>query len=133
MLLAVDFDGTIVENRYPEIGSPIPGAISTLLKLQKEGHRLILWTCREGQRLEEAVSFCRSKGIYFESCNENKFERIGRKVYADYYIDDRNVCGFPGWDKVYSFIRKKQLELEAVMDMVNVQFEKESTEGVSDE
>ena len=120
LLLAIDFDGTIVENNYPGMGRPIPGAVSSLLKLQKDGHRLILWTCREGNELNAAISFCNEKGIKFESFNENKFERLGRKVYADYYIDDKNVCGFPGWDKIYNFIKKKQNEQDAIMEMVRI-------------
>ena len=62
MIIAVDFDGTIVEHRYPAIGRELPFAIETLKKLAKEGHRLILWTVREGRLLEEAVQFCRERG-----------------------------------------------------------------------
>ena len=63
MIIAVDFDGTIVEHRYPEIGREKPFAFDTLKMLQKEGHRLILWTVREDKLLEEAVDFCRQHGI----------------------------------------------------------------------
>ncbi len=71
MTIAVDFDGTIVEHRYPEIGREIPFAIRTLKQLQEERHRLILWTVREGKRLEEAVEFCRERGLEFYAVNSN--------------------------------------------------------------
>ncbi len=63
MIIAVDFDGTIVEHKYPEIGKPIPFAIETLLKLQQEQHRLILWTVREGGLLQEAIDYCEAQGL----------------------------------------------------------------------
>ena len=69
MIIAVDFDGTIVEHRYPAIGRERPFAIETLKKLAKEGHRLILWTVREGRLLEEAVQFCRERGLEFYAVN----------------------------------------------------------------
>ena len=62
MIIAVDFDGTIVEHRYPEIGRELPFAIETLKTLQREGHRLILWSVREGRLLDEAVEFCKGRG-----------------------------------------------------------------------
>ena len=76
MLIAVDFDGTIVEHRYPEIGKEIPFAISTLKRLQEEGHRLVLWTVREGALLDEAVEFCRQRGLEFYAVNANFPEEV---------------------------------------------------------
>ena len=67
MIIAVDFDGTIVEHRYPAIGNEIPFAIETLKRLSEERHRLILWSVREGKLLEEAVSFCSDRGLKFLS------------------------------------------------------------------
>ena len=67
MIIAVDFDGTIVEHKYPAIGKEIPFAIETLKKLQQERHFLILWSVREGRLLEEAVEFCRQRGLTFFS------------------------------------------------------------------
>ena len=63
MIIAVDFDGTIVEHKYPAIGREIPFAIETLKKLQAERHKLILWSVREGRLLDEAVQFCRERGL----------------------------------------------------------------------
>ena len=65
MIIAVDFDGTIVEHRYPEIGRELPFAIETLKTLQREGHRLILWRVREGRLLDAAVEFCKARGMDF--------------------------------------------------------------------
>ena len=65
MTIAVDFDGTIVEHRYPKIGEEIPFATETLKMLAKERHKLILWTVREGELLEEAIEWCRQRGVYF--------------------------------------------------------------------
>lgn len=106
LTIAVDFDGTIVENRYPEIGKPILFAIDTLLKLQEEGHHLILWTYRTGPHLEEAVDFCRKKGVNFYAVNRSYPEEIydnslSRKIQADYFIDDRNIGGLMGWGEIY--------------------------------
>ena len=69
MIIAVDFDGTIVEHKYPAIGRELPFAIETLRKLQSERHKLILWTVREGVLLEEALSFCRERGLEFYAVN----------------------------------------------------------------
>lgn len=110
MIIAVDFDGTIVENKYPQIGKEIPFAISTLKKLQFDGHLLILWTVREGKSLEEAIAFCRQHGIEFYAINRNYPEETDnsiihcRKVNADFFIDDRNVGGLPDWDIIYKMI-----------------------------
>ena len=65
MTIAIDFDGTIVEHRYPEIGREIPFAIETLKRLIKDGHKLILWTVREGELLQEAVDWCGTRGVHF--------------------------------------------------------------------
>lgn len=106
LIIAVDFDGTIVEDAYPGIGKPVIFAFETLLKLQSEGHRLILWTYRSGAKLEEAVSFCEDNGIHFYAVNnsfpeEDYDPNISRKIHADLFIDDRNFGGFPGWGEIY--------------------------------
>lgn len=106
LTIAVDFDGTIVEDAYPEIGKPQVFAFETLKRLQEQGHRLILWTYRCGDRLDEAVSFCEEKGLVFYAVNKSFPEEEddinrSRKILADLFIDDRNLGGFPGWAKVY--------------------------------
>ena len=106
LIIAVDFDGTIVEDAYPKIGKPQIFAFETLKKLQEEGHRLILWTYRCGVKLDEAVKFCKDNGITFYAVNSSFYEEeydksISRKINADIFIDDRNIGGFPGWGVVY--------------------------------
>ncbi|WP_034922590.1 BT0820 family HAD-type phosphatase [Gillisia sp. CAL575] len=104
--IAVDFDGTIVENRYPKIGKPILFALETLLHLQKDGLLLILWTYRSGRELQEAVEFCKQKGIEFYAINKSYPEELydeslSRKIQADIFIDDRNIGGLRGWGEIY--------------------------------
>lgn len=107
--VAVDFDGTIVENEYPQLGKPMLFAFETLKELQKRGFVLILWTVRTGKLLEEAVEFCRQNGVEFYAVNRNHPEEFldpetPRKLDVDVFIDDRNLGGFPGWDKVFSML-----------------------------
>ncbi len=109
LIIAIDFDGTIVEDAYPGIGKPMLFAFETIKKLQEEGHRLILWTYRSGKKLEEAVAFCSENGIEFYAVNKNYPEEefdgeISRKIHADLFIDDRNVGGFLGWTEIYQLI-----------------------------
>jgi len=109
LTIAVDFDGTIVEHKYPEIGDEMLFAFDTLKELQKKGHKLILWTYRGGRYLEEAVDYCQSNGVTFYAVNKSYPEEvleegISRKIDADIYIDDRNVGGFLGWADVYQML-----------------------------
>lgn len=114
MVIAVDFDGTIVEHRYPKIGKEIPFAIATLKRLQADRHLLILWTVREGKLLEEAVDFCRERGLEFYAVNANhpdesvKPDQFSpcRKLRADMYIDDCNVGKLPDWGAIYEMVQK---------------------------
>lgn len=106
LIVAVDFDGTIVEDEYPKIGKPQIFAFETLKKLQEKGYRLILWTYRSGKPLKEAVAFCKENGIEFYAVNksfpeEEYNEKYSRKINADLFIDDRNIGGFIGWTAVY--------------------------------
>ncbi len=106
MIIAVDFDGTIVEHRYPRLGKEIPFAFESLKLIQNQGHDLILWTYRSGKELEDAVEFCRSNGLEFYAVNKNYPEEvfdecISRKINADIYIDDRNFGGLPNWGTIY--------------------------------
>ncbi len=114
MIIAVDFDGTIVEHRYPAIGNEQPFAIETLKKLTEEGHRLILWTVREGRLLDEAVMFCRERGLEFYAVNrdypeeeKSRNNHFSRKLKADLWIDDRNLGGLPDWGTIYEMIHHK--------------------------
>lgn len=111
LILCVDFDGTIVQDAFPNIGEPRQGRfhrtfLEDLIYLQKKGHKIILWTCREGEHLEQAVAFCKERGLVFDAVNDD-LEEVkqkytdkleiwrasgrARKVFANYYIDDRAV------------------------------------------
>ncbi len=109
MKIAVDFDGTIVEDAYPDIGKPMLFAFETLKELHKQKHQLILWTYRSGTELEAAVDFCRENGVEFYAVNNSYPEEIydtsfSRKIHAHVFIDDRNLGGFPGWSKVWQML-----------------------------
>ena len=118
MIIACDFDGTIVEYRYPEIGKEKPFAIQCLKQLQQEGNKLILWTSREGDLLDEAVAFCHERGLDFYAVNDNQpddalFKKHSSKVIADVYIDDRNLGGIPDWSTIYEMIGTLRAEKHA--------------------
>lgn len=109
MKIAVDFDGTIVEHKYPLIGEELLFAIETLKELQRRQNLIVLWTFRAGKELEEAVEYCRQRGLEFYAVNKNYPEEvfddtISRKINADIYIDDRNLGGFPGWSTVFEMV-----------------------------
>lgn len=109
LTIAVDFDGTIVEDEFPKIGKPIIFAFETLIKLQEKGHRLILWTYRYGKQLDEAVAFCKEHNVEFYAVNksfpEEEFNpKYSRKINADLFIDDRNIGGVMGWGEIYQQI-----------------------------
>lgn len=112
MKIAVDFDGTIVEHRYPEIGREIPFATLTLKKLIADGHLLVLNSVREGQYLDEAVEWCAERGVEFFAVNKNYPEETpsspdySRKIKADLYIDDRNLGALPDWGVMYQMIKE---------------------------
>ena len=107
LLIAVDFDGTIVEDAYPRIGKPMPFALETIKMLQADGHRIILWTYRHGKALQDAEEFMNKSGIPPYAVNRSYPEEeshpndVSRKINADLFIDDRNFGGFPGWGAIY--------------------------------
>lgn len=110
MIIAVDFDGTIVEHKYPKIGKEKPFAIATLKRLQNEGHRIVLWTVREGELLQQAIDFCKERGLEFYTVNANFSDEhpeepgYSRKIKADIFIDDRNLGGLPDWGTIYEMV-----------------------------
>jgi len=115
MTIGVDFDGTIVEDRYPEIGEEIPFAIDTLKMLIHDRHRIILWTVREGEKLEEAVNWCRERGVEFYAVNReypeettDNNQHFSRKLKADLWIDDRNLGGLPDWGTIYRMVSRRK-------------------------
>ena len=135
--LAIDFDGTIVEDAYPSIGKPKIFAFETLKKLQSEGYRLILWTYRHGKSLEEAVEFCRKNGVEFyavKSSFEGEIfydETQSRKIDADLFIDDRNLGGFPGWGEIYNIITERiEFRVEGSEVLAYSKMKKEKKRGL---
>lgn len=135
--LAIDFDGTIVDDAYPGIGKPKIFAFETLKKLQNEGYRLILWTYREGKSLEEAVKFCRKNGIEFYAVNSSFDGEVfdhssqSRKIDADLFIDDRNLGGFPGWGEIYNIITQKiEFRVEGGEVLAYSKLKKEKKKGL---
>ena len=107
VILAVDFDGTLVKDRFPGIGMINRPIWDAVLQAQDQGYKIILWTCRNGEALKEAIEFCAEHDLHFDAINENLDEikvlygGDTRKIFADVYIDDRN-----GYLSVFnSFIR----------------------------
>jgi hypothetical protein len=107
MIIAVDFDGTLHTGHWPETGAPVPYAIETMKRLKADGHYLIIWTCREGDAQTEMINWLLEKGIPFDRVNRNapgaaeRYGHCSRKVFADLYIDDRQIGDLPPWREIY--------------------------------
>lgn len=130
MTIAVDFDGTIVRHRYPAIGEEILFATQTLKKLIEERHQLILWSVREGHLLDEAVEWCRERGVEFYAVNRDFPEEdvalnqhYSRKLKVDMFIDDRNVGGLPDWGTIYQMIHENKTYEQVLMSRLNQEVE----------
>ena len=115
MTIAVDFDGTIVTHEYRAIGVERPFAIDTLKMLIRDQHKLILWSVREGKLLDEAVEWCRERGVEFYAVNRDYPEEtitnnphFSRKLKVDLFIDDRNVGGLPDWGTIYRMVSERK-------------------------
>lgn len=128
MKIAVDFDGTIVTHCYPAIGEEIPFAIETLKMLAKDGHQLILWSVREGKLLQEAVDWCKERGLEFWAVNrdypEEEFannNHFSRKLKVDMFIDDRNIGGLLEWGQVYHMIHDHYSLKDIIQEKINQQ------------
>lgn len=110
LIIAVDFDGTLHDGEYPEIGNPVIGAVEAMQSLRENGHYLILWTCRNGKLLEDAQNWLLQHNITIDNINEQNPENAAqygddtRKVYADVYVDDRQVGGLPSWFAILEYI-----------------------------
>lgn len=124
MTIAIDFDGTIVEDRYPEIGRERPFATDTLKMLIADRHKLILWSVREGQALDEAVEWCKERGVEFYAVNRDYPEERGkennnhfsRKLKVDLFVDDRNIGGLPDWGTIYRMITEHKTYQDIMME-----------------
>lgn len=102
-IIAVDFDGTLTKGLWPDIAEPNTVLINELIHEREHGSKVILWTCRTGKYLQEAIDWCKEQGLIFDAVNQNipeLIERYGedsRKVIADIYIDDKSM--WPYWEK----------------------------------
>jgi len=114
MILAIDFDGTIVHNKFPAIGELLPNSKEVINQLYDNGHYIIIWTSRDGAELLKAINFLIHTGIKFHRINDNnpvnteKYGSNSRKVYAHMYIDDHNMEGFSGWERVLSAVEQSE-------------------------
>jgi len=126
MIIAIDFDGTIVDHQYPDIGPAVPGAIESIRELQQRGHRVMLWTMRGdsvggGPTLTEAVNFCRNNGIEFgEWVNQNPEQSswtTSNKQYANFYIDDAAI-GCPLREHPSATSRRPCVDWAKVMEIL---------------
>lgn len=109
-IIAVDYDGTIDFAGFPKVGKIDEKALNTLKHLQNKGVKIILWTCRAGKYLDDAVECCKRNGLVFDAVNENidEVKKAGfesPKVLADYYIDDRGL-GMYDLDKIWEIFSK---------------------------
>ena len=91
----------------------MPHAIESVRELHQAGHFLILWTCRQGEQLDEALQWCKENGLSFHSVNDHNPDNLkffggvgGNKVYADVYIDDKNIGGFVGWKRAMELLKE---------------------------
>lgn len=101
MIIAVDFDGILCENAFPDIGKPNYEVISLVQQLIDKGHEVVLWTTRNGEELVNAVDWCGHYGLHFNNVNgpalsnreeyRDRYPTESRKIYADVYIDDHNL------------------------------------------
>jgi len=134
MIIAVDFDGTIVTHEYPAIGKEIPFAIDTLKRLQKfPDYQLVLWTVREGALLDEAVEYCKERGLEFYAVNKNYPEEKTdgmepRKLKAELFIDDRNLGGLPDWGIIYRMITSGK-HLQPISDEIEPEYQLPKKKG----
>lgn len=112
MIIAVDFDKTLHLGEFPAIGIQVPNAKKVMQQLKRDGHYLIIWTCREGIDLTNAVNWLLENEIPFSRINDHKphtaeqYGYVARKVYADIYIDDKQIGGLPSWNDIYNYINE---------------------------
>ena len=117
-IIAVDFDGTLCENKWPEIGEPNTKLIEYLRERKEAGNKVILWTCRNGELLFDAIVWCLGQGLSFDAINENLpevIEKMGgdsRKIFAHEYIDDRMINQYLDIPSAYPDIFSKKSEPE---------------------
>lgn len=97
LVIGVDFDGTLVEEAFPEIGALKQETVEFINQAKKQGHLIIIWTARSNQKADEAKEFLEKNNIYYDYFNENPEDPYalrgeqGRKIFCDIYLDDRCI------------------------------------------
>lgn len=126
MIVAVDFDGVLNACEYPKVGVLVEGAKKGMQWLRDQKHTVIVWTCREGDDLLNAINFLLERDVPFDRVNANvranieKHSNDSRKVCADLYIDDHNLGGFPGWSEAIRIIEDDNRSQYAVLDSMMI-------------
>ena len=118
LILAIDFNGTICELSFPEVGKMIPEADIYINRLYDEGHEIVINTCRSGIMEGLAETFMKEKGIHYHYFNSNmphlieQYRQDCRKISADLYIDDKCLMGLPDtWEEIYNIIQEKKKQI----------------------
>ncbi len=109
MVIAIDFDGTIVEHQFPKIGPLKPGAVKAIKAFKKAGHKIAIWTCRQGQTEQDVRLFLIQNDIPFDTINMPVpgSDLATRKIYADLYIDDKGLRYEENWDDIRRLVTGK--------------------------
>lgn len=112
LIITIDYDGTIVHDDYPRPGTLKLNAKEVINRLHEEGHHIIIWTCRIYKPLEDAIKLLEDNGIFYRQVNEHhpkmiiKYGNDTRKVFADIYVDDKQLGGIPDdWEEIYKMIQ----------------------------
>lgn len=112
-ILAIDFDGTIVDDCFPDVGNLKPGAKEAINDLYDAGFKVIIWTCRSGVNLLKAVEFLAKEGVKYHHINQSCPDNVKlygcdtRKVYADIYVDDKGLLQLPHWIEIKAMIEQR--------------------------
>jgi hydroxymethylpyrimidine pyrophosphatase-like HAD family hydrolase len=122
MIIAIDFDGTIVDHQYPDIGQPVPGALEAIREIKQRGHRVMLWTMRSGEPLRQAFDYCKNHGVNFTSewTNQNPEQHSwtnSNKQYANFYIDDAAI-GCPLREHPSALSKRECVDWAKVMEIL---------------
>lgn len=130
MIVAVDFDGTLHDGKWPGIGEPLEGAIATMKEMQEMGVYIVIWTCRSGDDQTRMINWLLEHQIPFDRINDNNpshtlyFGNNSRKIHADLYIDDRQVGGLPTWCDIYDYVRDAKDKFDKKLGFVIDEIEK---------
>ena len=118
LVIAIDFDGTICELKFPEVGEMRPMADFYIRKLYSEGHHIVINTCRSGKYEGMAEDFLKENNIPYHYINSNMpylIEQYGqdcRKISADIYVDDKCLMGLPSsWEEIYQIIKEREKQI----------------------